>query len=94
MTGDWVCKFWLRGACKNGRDCRALHEITSINIDDAGDFLENIDRGSLLEAVESVPSVDSSDFEFLCSYNWVDSDKPTIYVPGKRTTRALELLLI
>lgn len=85
MTADWVCKFWLRGTCKRGAFCKALHKITPVNVSDAGEFLESVNRRSLLRATKSIPPVTWSDDEFLCSYNWVDRDTPTIYVPGRRT---------
>ena len=54
-----------------------------------GDLLEQLTPAQLESDDEGGPKrMEINNFQFLASFNWIESDKPTIVFPGKREGRA------
>ena len=81
------------GRCSRGGHCQFQHQVGKSSFESAevakklhaqtGECLETIDPAELSSVTGSNNKNVLTDYEFLASYNWVDTEAPTIYVPGK-----------
>lgn len=59
------------------------NQAMSASASGTGNAIETITSTSL-KLCGSEPSISSSDaYDLICSYNWVNKEQPTVYVPGE-----------